>query len=71
MDWIADTLEEDLESGAKEELTDIQYMFWITAGDDMISHVEDTEANELINELGILTGKEPRTSAMTSQNAFI
>lgn len=71
MDWIADTLEEDLESGAKEELTDIQYVFWITAGDDMISHVEDTEANERINELGILTGKEPRTSAMTSQNAFI
>lgn len=37
----------------------------------MISHVEHTEANELINELVILTVKEPRTTAMTSQNAFI
>lgn len=71
LDCIADTSEKDLESGAKEELTDIQYVFWITAGDDMISHVEDTEANELINELVILTVKEPRTTAVTSQNAFI
>lgn len=41
----------------------------------MISHVEDTEANELINELVILSVKEPRntsnTTAMQSQKGNV
>jgi len=42
LDWIADTWEEDLESGEKEELDDMQYMYF-AAEDDMISHVEDDQ----------------------------
>lgn len=40
----------------------------------MISHVEDAEADELINELVLLSVKERNTSNTTakqSQNAFI
>ncbi len=73
LNWIAaGTTEEDAESGLKQELTDICVLD--NSWDDMISHVEDAEADELINELVLLSVKERKHiqhRCQAEQNAFI